>query len=104
MRFRRDNRILYGQDHQIYIGIPSGVDFRVVRNESRGYTLSAFGYGQLDPWEEGSYGNGSLYVWNSSLNWSQRRRFEAATKAIVDAEVCPECGAKMPKAKRACSG
>jgi len=75
MKFRKDNRILCGQDCRYYHGIPSGVDFKVERF-GHGYKLTAHGYGVHG--YRGSYGNGALYVMR--LNSKQRARFETALK------------------------
>ncbi len=77
MRFRKDNRIRYGQDDRQHVGIPSGgVDFSV-EGLSEVWVLSACGYGCLAPTHSHScYGDGALFVWG--LTTQQRKRFEAA--------------------------
>ena len=77
MRFRKDNRIKYGQDHGQYVGIPPGIDFRVERIGNR-FKLIAPGYGDLST--PGAYGNGALYVWG--LTQRQTARFEAGILEI----------------------
>ena len=79
MKFRKDNRIRYGQDHSQFRGIPSGVDFEVVAFPHFGvlmWTLWACGYGCTERHHDGCYGNGSLIVWG--LTKRQEKRFEAA--------------------------
>lgn len=71
MRFRKNNRYKYGQDRRQHVGIPSGVDFTVVRLFDRIYILTVPGHGGLI---EGAYGNGPLFVWG--LTSRQRKRFE----------------------------
>ena len=61
VRFEDDNQIKYGQDHQWWQGIPSGIDFKVETLSSGNFVLTAYGYGQLEPHDEHSYGNGKLY-------------------------------------------
>ena len=76
MRFRADNRIRYGQDHAQKRGIPSKVDFSVEPFGDSMFKLTAFGFGQLEPYHKESYGAGCLYVWG--LTAQQQKRFEAA--------------------------
>lgn len=77
LRFRRDNRIRYGQDSMQYCGIPSGVDFVVERFGEGVYRLCGDGFGFHQP--NGEYGDGALYVWG--LNAKQRRLFEDACQS-----------------------
>lgn len=77
MKFRKDNQYSYGQDFSVFRGIPSGVDFKVERIgalDKNIFRLTAHGYGQVDPWDRNSYGNGALYV--RGLTKRQRKRFE----------------------------
>ena len=73
MRFRKDNKIRYGQDHRQMQGIPSGVDFEVRRITDTLFALSGEGYGDLSGLK---YGNGSLYVSLGALDKRTRERFE----------------------------
>jgi len=76
MKFRKDNRIKYGQDCAQWKGVPAGVDFEVRRFPSGGakhmYILTAPWYGDLS--RPGQYGNGALYVWG--LTKRQRAQFD----------------------------
>ena len=63
IRFDKDNEIKYGQDHQFWQGIPSDVDFRIETLGDK-FVLTAYGYGQLEPHDEHSYGNGKLYLFD----------------------------------------
>jgi len=74
MKFKEGNTIRFGQDHQFWEGVPSGVDFSVSRFEGAGaeYVLRAHGYGLLGT--PGGYGNGALYVYG--LTKKQIVRFE----------------------------
>ena len=72
MRFRKDNRIKYGQDHFYCRGLPSGIDFTVEPFQEGMYKLTGYGYGVLGSGE--SYGCGALYVYG--LTSKQRKRFE----------------------------
>jgi hypothetical protein len=64
MRFEKGNKIKYGKDFRFYEGIPSGIDFVVKHLEGDKFDLSAYGYGQMEPHDEHSYGNGSLFVYD----------------------------------------
>jgi len=72
MRFRRDNKIKYGQDHRFFRGIPAGVEFRVARFLADKYCLVGCGYGCQD--HANCYGSGSLIVYG--LTAKQRKRFK----------------------------
>lgn len=80
MRFRQDNQIPYGQDFGFYRGVPSGVDFKVEKSTGELFDvpglfrLTAYGYGQLEPYDEHSYGNGALHVSSRRLTARQRSR------------------------------
>ena len=69
MKFRRNNKIRYGQDFRQHVGIPTGVDFRVKTFTAGHWELWASGYGGGD-----DHGNGSLIVWG--LTTRQTQRFE----------------------------
>lgn len=70
MKFRRDNKIIYGQDHSFFRGIPHGVDFRVERFCKDRFKLIADGYGCLKRGDH--YGNGAIYPYPTKR---QRDRF-----------------------------
>ncbi|GEM_PF-3254689 len=83
MIFRKDNRILYGQDFRFFRGIPSGVDFAVEEERSGIFVLTAHGYGlrRKSYLQAGdAYGCGSLYVSVRSLTTKQRKRLEQEAK------------------------
>lgn len=63
MKFKRGNKIRYGQDFGIYQGVPANIDFEVELLDKDGDSvkLVAPGYGG-EP-----YGNGALYIYRS---WS----------------------------------
>ena len=78
MKFRKDNKIPYWQDMQSRHGIPSGVDFTVVRTPGGAcYQLRAFGYGMRGRPIREHYGNGVLHVELTLLKERQRKRFES---------------------------
>jgi hypothetical protein len=63
MKFKKNNKFKYGQDHRQFCGIPDEIDFKVKEFSQKGMVvLTAFGYGQLEPHTDKSYGNGSLFV------------------------------------------
>ena len=74
MRFSPDNKIKYGQDFRFLQGIPDNVDFKVEKS-GKNYTLIAYGYGQLKPWDKHSYGNGSLHIFGESLTSEEKKMF-----------------------------
>ena len=77
MKFKAGNTIKFGQDHQFWEGIPSGVDFSVSRFDGAAkYVLRAHGYGLIGT--PGGYGNGALYVYG--LTKKQIVRFEKNCK------------------------
>jgi hypothetical protein len=61
VKFRKGNKILYGQDFRVLEGLPSGVDFEVYpqNKDNSLMKLVAPGYGGHP------YGNGALYVMRS---------------------------------------
>ena len=73
MKFRKGNKIYYGQDHHLWRGIPSGVDFEVTRS-GHSYKLVADGYGDLHGQSKYGYGNGALYPHH--LTRKQIKQFE----------------------------
>ena len=77
MRFRKNNRIRYSQDH-IWggVGLPARTDFKV-RPCGKAFDLVACGYGCLERHTPECYGNGSLFAWG--LTTQQRKRFKEAT-------------------------
>lgn len=55
------NEITYYQDHRFHVGIPDGIEFKVVKESTHDdYWLQADGYGNLD--EPNLYGNGKICV------------------------------------------
>ena len=63
MKFKKGNGIKCTQDHMCtwYDEIPSDIDFTIEKDSLFGsISLVAYGYGQLQPHDEKSYGNGSL--------------------------------------------
>lgn len=75
MKFRSNNKIVFGQDHQFWEGIPSDVDFKVESFVDGRYVLTGYGYGERRvPYDEHSYGNGSLYPYG--LTKKQRELFK----------------------------
>lgn len=67
MKFPENNNIPYMQDHFFTCDIPSDVDFDIYRIAEGRYKLVGFGYGQLKPYSDKSYGNGSLFILGSNL-------------------------------------
>lgn len=74
MKFKKGNKIHFGQDFSYYMGIPHNVNFKVVRFGMDAYKLVADGYGLLD--KPNAYGNGALYP--HGLTKRQKERFEKA--------------------------
>jgi len=76
MKFRKGNKIKFGQDFTFKKGIPHNIDFTIERfNEAhfikdRKYRLIADGYGR-----KGNYGNGAIYPYG--LSEKQNKLFEA---------------------------
>jgi hypothetical protein len=67
-----NNEILYGQDMQCYKGLPANIKFdaKVFKWENDIPTeivLESYGYGQLNPYDNKSYGNGKIYVYLSHM-------------------------------------
>lgn len=56
LKFPEGNKILYGQDFALWVGVPHDVEFEVVRVERNGMWLKGPGYGG------GPYGNGPILV------------------------------------------
>jgi hypothetical protein len=61
IRFKEGNQIKYYQDFQCWQGIPSGIDFKVETLSDGNFVLTAYGYGQLEPYDKHSYGNGNIF-------------------------------------------
>jgi len=59
IKFKKNNKVKYMQDHFFKSGIPNGIDFNVKILSQTRIRLSANGYGELSP---GKYGNGALFV------------------------------------------
>jgi hypothetical protein len=67
-----NNEILYGQDMQCFKGLPANIEFdaKVFKWENDMPTeivLESYGYGQLIPYDNKSYGNGKIYVYLSHM-------------------------------------
>lgn len=56
MKFKKNNKIMYGQDHHFFQGIPDGIEFEAVIIGSL-IELTGDGFGLT-----GNYGNGSIYI------------------------------------------
>lgn len=80
MRFRKGNKIRYGQDMRQFQGMPSGVDFEVVKilnkRHDKMISLKALGYGTV-----GNYGNGRIHIYSPSQRLMQRALAELDAKA-----------------------
>jgi len=84
MTFEKGNGITAHFDFiHYYEDIPDGVDFKV-EEETNGYVLRAFGYGQLS-YEAGpgAYGSGALRVYRSELTLEQDARFRKGLGYVV---------------------
>ncbi len=79
MKFLTGNTIQYAQDSDEHTGIVTGVEFIVEKLNDELYRLTADGYGELDT-GSGSYGEGPLYVWGSSLSVDQKSVFDEHAK------------------------
>ena len=74
MKFRKGNKIQYGQDRNYsLVGIPHGIDFKIKRAlNGKAFTLTGYGYGQiLEPYDDKSYGSGKLWVFRQFLTCHQ---------------------------------
>ena len=71
MRFKKGNKINYGQDFGIHQGIPHNVDFEVHNFYNGKFKLIANGYGNLKGYD--NYGSGAIYPYG--LTKQQRKRF-----------------------------
>jgi hypothetical protein len=81
MKFRKGNKIRYSQDFHIREGVPSGVDFQVVKmvggaNPNKSYKLVADGYGSLE--RNKKYGCGAIFI--HTANTRLRERLERNCK------------------------
>jgi len=81
MKFDENNKIRFGQDHQFHIGVPSEVDFKVENFTDGRFVLTAYGYGQLEPHDQYSYGNGKIYPYN--LTEEQNEEFKKHAQGPV---------------------
>ena len=63
MKFQKDNKIFYYQDHGWGIGLPDNVDFEIEKANSNGIWLRGPGYGQPQ-----NYGNGGIAVYFQTKN------------------------------------
>lgn len=70
MKFRKGNKIYYGQDFRYRRGVPSGINFQVSKWKM-GFVLRADGYGLF-----GNYGNGALFLYNSRLSKILKERLQ----------------------------
>lgn len=70
-KFRKNNKILYGQDMQLKCGVPSGIEFEIEQFMKGRVVLTAKGYGDI----KRGYGNGKLYVLVESLPSKVRHHF-----------------------------
>ena len=61
MRFPKGNKILYGQDHAYWVGVPHDVEFEVIKVWENGMWLKGPGYGG-EP-----YGNGPILVFFKTI-------------------------------------
>lgn len=77
MKFRKNNKICFGQDFNYYQGIPSGIDFKVERLDKNKFRLIAKGYGLLTS-HHNDYGNGALFPY--SLTDKQIETFNKEVK------------------------
>ena len=79
MRFRKGNKIPYGQDMAFWRGVPHGVDFEIERVLSDGLIfLCAPGYGK-----KSNYGNGSICISLGNIrhkHYSVWKRLQALVK------------------------
>jgi hypothetical protein len=106
MKFSKGNGIKCTQDHCCvwYEEIPDGVDFNITAELSFGTIfLTAYGYGQLKPRDEKSYGNGCLHPYNltdeqktfllAHLNDAPAKELSGAdTSTNSVSPKCPHCG------------
>jgi hypothetical protein len=93
MKFNKGNKIKCSQDHGViwYKEIPCGVEWVVEKDMFGNFTLSAYGYGQLKPRDDKSYGNGSLFPF--SLTDKQKQLLEdAALKQKESAPISTNTG------------
>jgi hypothetical protein len=78
IRAHKNNKIVYGQDFCYYKGLPSDIVFDTKvfkynsKNEPEQLVLEAYGYGQLDPYNNKSYGDGKIYLSLCFLNMADR--------------------------------
>ena len=74
IKFNKNNKIRFGQDHAFYIGIPTGIEFTVKRLRKKDplYELTGCGYGCTK--HDSCYGNGRLYVRGSNIGHSVHKR------------------------------
>jgi len=68
--FPEGNEIRYFQDFQFLKGVPSNVEFTVVRPSNHDdYWLEADGYGNME--KPNSYGNGRICVYAKDIDLAQ---------------------------------
>ena len=84
----KNNEILYGQDMQFYKGLPANIEFdaKVFKwngNEPEEIVLQSYGYGQLNPYDNKSYGNGKIYVYLSHLKENDRKNIIKKAKEEI---------------------
>jgi len=73
-----NNTIVYGQDFNTFRGLPSNIEFdaeifRWGNNEPEQIVLKAHGFGQLEPYDKESYGNGKIYISVNNLKEIDRQ-------------------------------
>ena len=62
-KFKPNNKVRYGQDFCYFIGVPSGVKFKVEPFQDGRFKLVADGYVVLN--KPNCYGNGALYTYDT---------------------------------------
>ena len=71
VKFRKNNKIPYGQDMQYHKSIPDGIEFKIFPFQKDRVKLVADGYGDL----EGNYGNGAIFINTKDLPKKVRHHF-----------------------------
>lgn len=60
VKFKKGNKIIYGQDHRVLQGVPSGRWFNVFKIRDDLWELVACGFGCFD--HHNCYGNGRIFI------------------------------------------